>query len=750
MEETHPLTEELAETETAQHLDDHRSSTDRGGAPNRTKQHQRNPLVSRKVIFRLLCHVSTASGVIGCSGCVVRRLVNLTGSRIFFKDVVPNCLERLIHILGDSTVEKKIFVGKDGEGGDGELVGVSKAQEGLLRVFERILELEGDAGGKDDGDGRNGLVGCRLLAWNDQIGAVIGNEGKIIEGIQKRTGAKIKVLPRETNPECAGHKDQLIQIMGGVVAVKKALLAVSRLLQTNVLEKRDPGVMSYHGLWHNVHADLSPENSRNTPSFPGNAVEPHSIGHSLSAEVETVPNLDEDNSLRKVVFRFLCSDEIAGWVIGKSGHAVKSFQEETGASIQFTPPLSGSKDRVVIISALESRDPLYSATQVALVRVFDRYVESAIAKGLIVRSGSTNIIPARILVKSSQVSCLLEGERIVSGINAASGAEIQLMGEDLLPTCAGVNDCLVQITGDSESVKATLFRLAGRLREYFFSEVGPEEAENCSHESHQTSPRNCSHESHQTSPSNSPIGNLPATSTQLDQLSALSSRDKLDQIGFVQAGGRESDPGFVDSVTTFPSWHNHESFVLVFTLQNLNAFLAGTFRQFSSVIGDEEPERKVEFVVPEEKLGFFYGDNGSNNACLKEISGTSVTLQDPSPGGSFRKTWPKGHPALTRSGPGPVKPVVHGSGTGPDFRRAVTDPTRTARPEHGPGTSICPCRFRISVFEPGDPAGLLCFSHFHTTHKGGLVLISNHDPARVLSMSTIFQYAVRSLCMTNK
>ncbi|CAA0831215.1 RNA-binding KH domain-containing protein [Striga hermonthica] len=521
MEETHPLAEELAKTETAQHLDNHRSSTDRGGAPNRAKQQHQ-----RKVMFRLLCHVSTASGVIGCSGCVVRGLENLTGSRIFFQHVVPNCLERLIHILGDSAVEKKIFVGKDGGGGggDGELVGVSKAQEGLLRVFERILQLEGDAGVEEDGDGRNGLVGCRLLAWNGQIGVVMGKGGKIIEGIQKRTGAKIKVLPKETNPECAGHNDELIQITGGVVAVKKALLAVSSRLQTKVLEKRDPGVMSSHGPWHNLHADLSPENSRNTPSFPGNAVEPHSIGHSLSAEVEAVPNLDEDNSLRKVVFRFLCSDEIAGCVIGKSEQAFKSFQEETGALIQFTSPLSGSKDHVVIISALESRDPLYSPTQVALVRVFDRCVESAIAKGLILRSGTSNIIPARILVKSSQVSCLLEGERIVSGLNAASGAEIQLMGDDLLPTCAGVNDCLVQITGDSESVKAILFQLAGRLREYFFSEVGPEETENCSHESHQTTP-------------SSPIGCSSATSTQLDQLSTLSSVDKLDPIGFVQISG---------------------------------------------------------------------------------------------------------------------------------------------------------------------------------------------------------------------
>ncbi|GER45100.1 9-cis epoxycarotenoid dioxygenase [Striga asiatica] len=58
-------------------------------------------------------------------------------------------------------------------------------------------------------------------------------------------------------------------------------------------------------------------------------------------------------------------------------------------------------------------------------------------------------------------------------------------------------------------------------------------------------------------------------------------------------------------------------------------------------------------------------------------------------------------PALTRHRPGLVKPVDHGSRTGPDFRRAVKVRTR---PGHEPDTSIGPCQFRVSVFELGDPA----------------------------------------------
>lgn len=149
----------------------------------------------------------------------------------------------------------------------------------------------------------------------------------------------------------------LWQIIGGVLAVKKALLAVSRRLRDRTHGEGAPGHMSVHGVSHNLHTDFSPKNNPTLLSFSDSALENRSVGHSLSADVERILNVDEDSSIRKVVFRFLCSNGIAGGVIGKGANIVKSLEKETGASIKFASPVSGSKERVAIISSLEVTHP---------------------------------------------------------------------------------------------------------------------------------------------------------------------------------------------------------------------------------------------------------------------------------------------------------------------------------------------------------------------------------------------------------
>lgn len=146
------------------------------------------------------------------------------------------------------------------------------------------------------------------------------------------------------------------QIVGGVLAVKKALLAVSRRLQDRTLGEGAPGHISAHAAPNNLHADFGLKNNTSVLSFSDTAVE-HCSVHSLSADVEKNINVDEKSSLRKVLFRFLCSNAIAGGVIGKAANIVKSLEKETGASIKFSSPVSGSKERVAIISCLEVTHP---------------------------------------------------------------------------------------------------------------------------------------------------------------------------------------------------------------------------------------------------------------------------------------------------------------------------------------------------------------------------------------------------------
>ncbi|KAG8383624.1 hypothetical protein BUALT_Bualt04G0033400 [Buddleja alternifolia] len=616
MEEIPFLSQKFTKPETTQQPNNHRSSSARGAS---AKHHHPDPPASGQVVFRLLCHVHTAGGVIGNSGSIIKHLETLTESKIRFEEGLPNCHERVINIVGDASVEKKISVGG---GEEEEMADVSKAQEGLIRVFERVLEVEGNSGNDENEDKddvhRNGFTGCcRLLASKCRIGAVMGKRGKIVDGIRKSSGAKIRVLKEEI-PACASPEEELIQIMGGVMAVKKALLAVSHRLQDRTLGEEAWAHMSSHKLPHKLQADLIPNNSPGPPSLLGSAVEHHPVGHSLSGNVERMLNLDENSSMRKVVFRFLCSNAIAGGVIGKSANIVKSLERETGASIKFASPVSGSKERVVIISSLESPDPLYSPAQIAAIRVFARSIEVGIDQGVVSSLGNGKSATARILVGSNQVGCLQdEGGRVASDISIASAVDIQLMGVDLLPKCAGADDDVIQITGEYENVKSALFQVTGKLRERFFSGPGPEGPD-----------RHCSSPA---IPSSCPNGREAASSTRLSQLSRLPYIDQLDHLGFVQ---KSSSP---DSRVL--QWDQADSrgstTIPVDSSQGSTTFTCELKPE--SNVGNDVPKQTVEVVVPREVFGSVYGENGSNVARLKEISGASVILQDPWPGESNGK-----------------------------------------------------------------------------------------------------------------
>lgn len=154
----------------------------------------------------MLCHVDTAGGVIGSNGARVRQLENQTGCRIFIEKHIRNCLERVINVTGDAAVDRNIVI-NDG-GGEPEVVHVSAAQEGLLRVLETVLELEGNGGREER------AVGCRLLGHSLQIRALIGKRGENVDAIRRISGAKIKILnKKEQLPGCIDREEELIQVM---------------------------------------------------------------------------------------------------------------------------------------------------------------------------------------------------------------------------------------------------------------------------------------------------------------------------------------------------------------------------------------------------------------------------------------------------------------------------------------------------------------------------------------------------------
>ena len=190
-----------------------------------SKRHKHPPLSvpPGHVAFRLLCHASRIGGVIGKSGNVIKTLQQGTGAKIRIEDAPNESPDRVILVVANSNLRSKLSLKKSeseveedeeeeeeeafGRSGE-EVVEVSKAQEALVKVFERILEVAAESDGVGAGVG---VVSCRLLAEAAQVGSVIGKGGKVVEKIRKESGTKIRVLSDKL-PACAAPSDEMIEV----------------------------------------------------------------------------------------------------------------------------------------------------------------------------------------------------------------------------------------------------------------------------------------------------------------------------------------------------------------------------------------------------------------------------------------------------------------------------------------------------------------------------------------------------------
>lgn len=179
-------------------------------APNGSSKRSKPPpppiaVAAGHVAFRLLCHASRIGGVIGKSGAIIKQLQSDTGARIRVEDSPSNSDHRVILVIASASVNRSIAL----QGSTEEVeVKVSAAQEAVLRVFERILEVAAEVEGVPPG----GVVSCRLLADTSQVGSVIGKGGKVVEKIRKESGSKIKVLTAEKLPACAATTDEMVEV----------------------------------------------------------------------------------------------------------------------------------------------------------------------------------------------------------------------------------------------------------------------------------------------------------------------------------------------------------------------------------------------------------------------------------------------------------------------------------------------------------------------------------------------------------
>lgn len=151
----------------------------------------------------------------------------------------------------------------------------------------------------------------------------------------------------------------MLQIEGDVLAVKKALVAVSRRLQdcSPVDKTRMVGSKPLEAVNRETLPDLRVDylSQRNSGlnTMPSSSISYASGIHPVLVEVDKVPALETKNLYHDVIFKILCSNDKVGGVIGKGGSIVRNLQNDTNASISVGASIAECDERLITVTASE-------------------------------------------------------------------------------------------------------------------------------------------------------------------------------------------------------------------------------------------------------------------------------------------------------------------------------------------------------------------------------------------------------------
>lgn len=558
----------------------------------------------------------------GKSGSIINQLQEDTSAKIRVEDAPPGSDDRVISIVGDTSVNRVLsfdeetsqFVNVNAE--SSEYREASAAQEALVRVYERILIVAAESDGGYFAPG--GIVSCRLLADTTLIGCLIGRGGMGVDKIRKDTGCKIRIFGQEKLPSCAMPTDEMVEIEGDILAIKKALIAISRRLQDcppyekprMVFGRPQSGFnFNREPTLPNGHMDFSPTRTlvnETAPKSPGNFTFGGQLYGSLNAE--TSPSIDLRNSQGQhiIVFRILCSSDRVGGVIGKSGTIVRALENESGASISVENTSPDCDERLITITSIESPESRNSPAQKAVILVFSRSVQAGYEKGLDSPLSGTPI-SAKLVIPPNQMGCLLgKGGSIMADMRKVTGTVIKIVGGNQVSRCLSETDQVVLMTGEFLNVRDALYSATSRLRNHLFSNR---------------------------------MSSGPNNFNQHTSLSQSMSNLRLFNNN-------------VDHPSSSGSWQSQTGAGNLFNGHYVD-------RKSASVKGGIELGRggrsaivtntTVEITVPEEVIGSVYGQNGSNLARLRQISGAKVVVHQPGSGRNDHLLVISGTPNETQS-----------------------------------------------------------------------------------------------------
>lgn len=429
--------------------------------------------------YRILCHDMKAGGVIGKSGSIIKAIRQHTGAWINVHELMPGDEERIIEISDTRRRDP-----------DGRMPAFSPAQEALFLIHERILESEGFVDGEGDygGPGRGGMGGggnnngrvvTRLVVSRMHVGSLLGKGGKIIEQMRIETKTQIRILPRDhTLPRCVSMGEEIVQVVGDVIAVKSAISIISSRLRESQHRDRSQYQGRYNSEERFIEEDFIPHMNRR--SSMGNDGSPYSsrlLSNSSNSRGSNYPSrsggymYESEGATRTenfqpsfevLVFRILCPNDRVDSVVGDSNGIMDILQNEIGVDIKVSELADGSEEQIIIVSSNEGPDDELFPAQEALLHIQSRIVDLIPDKD--------NIITTRLLIACTDIACLNEGDVTLSEMKKLTGADIEVLPREKVPSFISGSDELVQIVGEIKAAREALVEVTARLRSFLYKE----------------------------------------------------------------------------------------------------------------------------------------------------------------------------------------------------------------------------------------------------------------------------------------
>ncbi|KAJ8554296.1 hypothetical protein K7X08_024974 [Anisodus acutangulus] len=453
-----------------------------GGGGGRKMQ---DPSLMVTTTYRILCHDVKAGGVIGKSGSIIKAIRQHTGAWVNVHELIPGDDERIIEISDTRRRDP-----------DGRMPAFSPAQEALLLIHERILDSDAGGGGYNGSGGveveeefrMRGVSGnnravTRLVVTRMHVGCLLGKGGKIIEQMRMETKTHIRILPRDHSlPRCISMSEEIVQVVGEMNAVKKAVEIISSRLRES--QHRDRG--QFPGRLHSPERFPPPDDefiphmnstnrrtSENGSTFgsrmPAGMSSGRSNNYSSSSsgyanESGIAPGNDNGQVMyvEDLVFRILCPVDKVDTVAGESDGIIELLQNEIGVDVKILNPVASSDEQVIIISSDEGPDDDLFPAQEALLHIQTRIVDLVQEK--------ENVITTRLVVQTDEVECLGGRDGPLSDMQKITGATVKILPKEELPPCVSGTDEIIQIVGEIKAAREALVEVTSRLRSYTYRE----------------------------------------------------------------------------------------------------------------------------------------------------------------------------------------------------------------------------------------------------------------------------------------